>query len=145
MEKGWIDYLVPQIYWSLKLKVASHRVLLNWWAENYKNSNLYVGNGPYKVRNNSDKAWNKKKELPKQLRLARKTEAVRGNVFFSARSLMSGNKDIVNYIKKELYSYPSFTFPRHPPPMTTTVSCATDIDYPAESMRTASDGSQKIL
>jgi uncharacterized lipoprotein YddW (UPF0748 family) len=109
MEKGWIDYLVPQIYWSLKLKVASHRVLLDWWAENYKNSNLYVGNGPYKVRNNSDKAWNKKKELPKQLRLARKTEAVRGNVFFSARSLMSGNKDIVNYIKKELYSYPSFT------------------------------------
>ena len=92
-----------------RLPGSSHRVLLDWWAENYKNSNLYVGNGPYKVRNNSDKAWNKKKELPKQLRLARKTEAVRGNVFFSARSLMSGNKDIVNYIKKELYSYPSFT------------------------------------
>lgn len=109
MENGWIDYLVPQIYWSLKLPVASHRVLIDWWAENYKNSNLYVGNGAYKVRNNSDKAWNKKKELPKQLRLARQTEAVQGNVFFSARSLMSGNKDVVNTIKKELYLYPSFT------------------------------------
>lgn len=109
MEYGWIDYLVPQIYWSLKLQVASHRVLLDWWAENYKKSNLYIGNGAYKVRNNSDKAWNKKKELPKQLRLARKTQAVQGNVFFSARSLMSENKDVVNYIKKELYSYPSLT------------------------------------
>ncbi len=109
MENGWIDYLVPQIYWSLKLKVASHRVLIDWWAENYKNSNLYVGNGAYKVRNNSDKAWNKKKELPKQLRLARQTQAVQGNVFFSARSLMSENEDVVKYIKKELYSHPSQT------------------------------------
>jgi len=109
MEKGWIDYLVPQIYWSLKLPVASHRILIDWWAENHKNSNLYVGNGAYKVRNNSDKAWNKMKELPKQLQLARKTEAVQGNVFFSARSLMSGNEDVVKYIKNKLYSYRSFT------------------------------------
>ncbi|MDB4270943.1 family 10 glycosylhydrolase [bacterium] len=109
MENGWIDYLVPQIYWSLKLPVASHRILIDWWAENQKNSNLYIGNGAYKVRNNSDKAWDKMKELPKQLQLARKTAAVQGNVFFSARSLMKGNEDVVNYIKNRLYSYPSFT------------------------------------
>jgi uncharacterized lipoprotein YddW (UPF0748 family) len=109
MDNKWIDYLVPQIYWSLKLPVASHRTLIAWWAENQKNTNLYIGNGPYKIRNNSDKAWYKMKELPKQLQLARKTKAVQGNVFFSAKSLMSGNEDVVKYIKNKLYYYPAST------------------------------------
>lgn len=103
MEKGWLDYLVPQVYWSMDLPAASHRKIVDWWAENSTNSNLYIGNGPYKIRNNSDKAWDKKKELPKQLRLARNTRAVKGNVFFSAKSLMENNADVVNYLRRKYY------------------------------------------
>lgn len=103
MEKGWLDYLVPQVYWSMDLPVASHRKIVDWWAENSINANLYIGNGPYKIRNNSDKSWDKKKELPNQLRLARNTKAVKGNVFFSAKSLMENNADVVNYLHRKYY------------------------------------------
>ncbi len=84
-------------------KVASHEKILDWWAANSKNTNLYIGNGPYKIRNNSDKAWDKKKELPNQLTLSRNSEAVTGNVFFSAKSLMQNNADVVKYLKKKYY------------------------------------------
>lgn len=104
MEKGWIDYVLPQVYWSMKLPVASHSRIVDWWAKNNKNhTNLYIGNGPYKLRNNSDIAWNNKKELPNQIRLARKTAAVSGNAFFSAKSLMQNNPDVVAYLKKNYY------------------------------------------
>lgn len=103
MERGWLDYLVPQVYWSMDLPVASHRKIVDWWTENSTNTNLYIGNGPYKIRNNSDKAWDKKKELPNQLRLARNTKAVKGNVFFSAKSLMENNADVVNYLHRKYY------------------------------------------
>ncbi len=103
MDKGWLDYLVPQVYWSMDLPVASHRKIVDWWAENTTNSNLYIGNGPYKIRNNSDKAWDIKNELPKQLRLARNTGAVQGNVFFSAKSLMESNADVVKYLRRNYY------------------------------------------
>ncbi len=103
MEKGWLDYLVPQVYWSMDLPVASHRKIVEWWAENTTNSNLYIGNGPYKIRNNSDKAWDRKSELPKQLRLARKTGTVQGNVFFSAKSLMGSNSDVVKNLRRKYY------------------------------------------
>ncbi|MEO9479043.1 MAG: family 10 glycosylhydrolase [Maribacter dokdonensis] len=103
MEKGWIDYLAPQVYWSMDLPVASHRKIVDWWAKNNYNTNLYVGNGPYKIRNNSDKAWEEKKELPMQLELARNTQQIQGNIMFSAKSLMTDKDDVVEYIHKKYY------------------------------------------
>ncbi|MDF4222925.1 family 10 glycosylhydrolase [Maribacter sp. M208] len=107
MEKGWIDYLAPQVYWSMNLPVASHRKIVDWWAKNNYNTNLYVGNGPYKIRNNSDKAWQEKKELPMQLELARNTPQIQGNIMFSAKSLMTDKDDVVEYIHKKYYKRPA--------------------------------------
>ncbi|SEC15779.1 Uncharacterized lipoprotein YddW, UPF0748 family [Maribacter dokdonensis] len=107
MEKGWIDYLAPQVYWSMDLSVASHRKIVDWWAKNNYNTNLYVGNGPYKIRNNSDKAWEEKKELPMQLELARNTPQIQGNIMFSAKSLMTDKDDVVEYIHKKYYKKPA--------------------------------------
>jgi len=109
MEKGWIDYLVPQVYWSMDLPVASHRKIVDWWARNTNTTNLYIGNGAYKVRNNSDVAWNRKKELPNQLKLARKNTRVTGNVLFSAKSLMQKNNDIADFIKRRYYQNEALT------------------------------------
>ncbi|WP_299534867.1 family 10 glycosylhydrolase [Ulvibacterium sp.] len=109
MEKGWIDYLVPQVYWSMELPVASHSKIVDWWSRNTQNSNLYIGNGAYKIRNNSDEAWNRKKELPDQLSLARKNDVVAGNVLFSAKSLMQNNLDVVDYLKKKYYALDALT------------------------------------
>lgn len=109
MEMGWLDYLVPQVYWSMDLPVASHRTIVDWWADQSTNTNLYIGNGPYKIRNNSDKAWEDKQELPDQLTYARKSETVYGNVFFSAKSLMTGKADIVKVLKRRYYKWPSLS------------------------------------
>ena len=43
-EKGWIDYLLPQLYWELDHKAASSRILADWWNENSgHNRHLYIG------------------------------------------------------------------------------------------------------
>ena len=33
MEKGWIDYVVPQLYWEIGKKVADYEILAHWWAQ----------------------------------------------------------------------------------------------------------------
>ncbi|MGB3151040.1 MAG: family 10 glycosylhydrolase [Maribacter sp.] len=109
MREGWIDYIAPQVYWSMDLPVASHRKIVDWWAQNTNGTNLYIGNGAYKVRNNSDAAWNDKKELPNQFKLARNTPKVSGNILFSAKSLMNDNADVVSYLKEKYYSLPALT------------------------------------
>ncbi|MEP2278422.1 family 10 glycosylhydrolase [Maribacter sp.] len=107
MQKGWIDYLAPQVYWSMDLPVASHRKIVDWWSKNNYNTNLYVGNGPYKIRNNSDKAWDDIEEIPNQIELARETPEIQGNIMFSAKSLMKDNDDVVEYMHKKYYKKPA--------------------------------------
>jgi hypothetical protein len=109
MQNGWLDYIAPQLYWSLELPVASHKTLVDWWAKNSANTQVYIGNGAYKVRNNSDLAWEKKKELPNQFKLARQTPEISGNILFSAKSLMENNPDVVSYLKKKYYKWPALT------------------------------------
>lgn len=42
-ERGWVDYLLPQLYWELDHKAASYRTLIDWWAGNTCGRHLYVG------------------------------------------------------------------------------------------------------
>ncbi|AWX43297.1 N-acetylmuramoyl-L-alanine amidase [Flagellimonas maritima] len=107
IEKGWIDYLVPQAYWSMDYDPASHRTIATWWANTIENTNLYMGNGPYKIKNNTDKAWNKKKEIPKQIAFAREEPNITGNVFFSAKSLLGQNENVTKILKRKFYRFPA--------------------------------------
>lgn len=106
IENKWIDYIVPQAYWSMEYPAASHRKIAEWWSNNSSNTNLYMGNGPYKIRNNADVAWNNKKELPEQLILARNLAKIKGNVFFSAKSLPQ-HADVSKKLQRKFYKLPA--------------------------------------
>jgi uncharacterized lipoprotein YddW (UPF0748 family) len=44
LNKGWIDYFSPQLYWPVNRMAQSFPVLLGWWAgENTKNRHLWPG------------------------------------------------------------------------------------------------------
>jgi len=109
MKNGWIDYLIPQLYWSIDYNKASYRELVGWWARNSYNTKIYIGNGPYKIRNDKDKAWNNPMEIPNQLRLSRITPNVCGNAYFSAKSMYSINTDVAGLLRNLHYYYPALT------------------------------------
>lgn len=44
LNKGWVDYFSPQLYWPINRMQQSFPVLLGWWAgENKKNRHLWPG------------------------------------------------------------------------------------------------------
>ena len=44
LNKGWIDYFTPQLYWPINQIPQSFPVLLEWWQnENYKKRHLWPG------------------------------------------------------------------------------------------------------
>ncbi|GAB2633189.1 glycoside hydrolase family 10 protein [Belliella aquatica] len=103
MKNKWIDYLIPQIYWSMEFNLASHRELVAWWAKNNYNTKIYVGNSPYKIRDNADLAWNDPKEIDKQVAYAKTIKGIHGNAFFSAQSFYNKNMDVANLLKSQHY------------------------------------------
>ena len=33
VSEGWLDYIVPQLYWNIGFAVADYAKLLPWWAD----------------------------------------------------------------------------------------------------------------
>ncbi|MCH7408595.1 family 10 glycosylhydrolase [Belliella sp. DSM 111904] len=103
IRNGWLDYLIPQLYWSMDYNLASHRELVNWWANHAGKTKIYVGNGPYKIRDNADVAWNNPQEILDQVDYAKKVRGISGNAFYSATSLYVKNKDVAQLLKAKAY------------------------------------------
>lgn len=112
MNNNWIDYIIPQLYWSMDHRTASYTKLIKWWAENVPdNTALYMGNSTYKVRMDSDKNWNNIYELPNQIDLTRSYPNVLGNGYFSAKWMINKNQDLVKILKENQYKYPALPLP----------------------------------
>jgi len=88
IQNGWIDYVAPQIYWSLSFNIAKYDTLVDWWAKEVAGSHvkLYIGHAPYKL-GTSEAGWNSAQEIINQLQYNRGVPEVRGSIFFSAKEL----------------------------------------------------------
>lgn len=107
MDQKWIDYILPQLYWSMNNRVANYSKLVKWWAENSNNTAVYIGHASYKIRTDSDKSWNFMTEIPNQIDFARSFKNVSGSAYFSAKWFMDKNFDIARHLEENQYKYPA--------------------------------------
>ena len=107
MDQKWIDYILPQLYWSMNNRVANYSKLVKWWAENSNNTAVYIGHATYKIRTDSDKSWNFMTEIPNQIDFARTFKNVSGSGYFSAKWFMNNNFDIARHLEENQYRYPA--------------------------------------
>ncbi|MFF0067091.1 glycoside hydrolase family 10 protein [Streptomyces sp. NPDC005279] len=92
VKQGWIDYIVPQIYWNIGFAVADYAKLLPWWHSVVQGTgvHLYVGEALYKAGDPAQPApWRDPAELSRHLTLACEYAEVRGHCFFSAKEVMT--------------------------------------------------------
>ncbi|MFE5767493.1 glycoside hydrolase family 10 protein [Streptomyces sp. NPDC056485] len=92
VREGWIDYIVPQVYWQIGHPTADYAKLVPWWAKTVAGTGvaLYVGEALYRCdRNSATAAWRDSKELSKHLTFARDYPEVRGHVYFSAKQVVA--------------------------------------------------------
>jgi uncharacterized lipoprotein YddW (UPF0748 family) len=90
VREGWIDYIVPQLYWNIGFTAADYATLLSWWADVARGSRtqLYLGEALYKAGDPAQPAaWQDPAELSRHLTLARDFPLARGHVFFAAKEV----------------------------------------------------------
>ena len=104
--QGWIDYVIPQLYWHIGFEIADHQALLDWWSRNSFGRQLYVGHAVYKVGNNGEKAWHIPSEIPRQIELSRQNAASSGSAFFRAENLFRNPLGIADSLQRE-FRYPA--------------------------------------
>ena len=105
MEKGWIDYVIPQLYWEIGKKIADYEILAHWWAQHATDKcRVYIGMAPYHMGNpKMAAAWNEGNEICRQLRLNRSIPGITGECYFPSNVLLKNHHNLVDSLQQVFY------------------------------------------
>lgn len=112
LEKGWIDYVAPQLYWEMGRKIVDYNILVNWWSSNSFGKQVFIGHGIYRAYEDKSPAWKNKNEIPNQIKVLRQNPNVQGSVYFSSKTFANNPNGWNDSLRNNYYKYPAL-----PPPM----------------------------
>jgi uncharacterized lipoprotein YddW (UPF0748 family) len=105
VRNGWLDYVVPQLYWALDRPQQPYVPLMAWWAEqNLKGRHLWIGNYTSRVRNGQPNINWPADEIVRQIEHTRGPYGASGNVHFSMEILMKDRGGISSTLKSGPYA-----------------------------------------
>jgi len=107
MQKGWIDYLMPQLYWEHASHAAPFGILMPWWYGHCYKRHVYYGLGLYRMANAKSGPWRSVNEMLWQLRDIRKQCPNTGYAFFSATSFNKIKAPIRDSLRYGYAKYPA--------------------------------------
>ena len=95
VEKGWIDYNMPQLYWEIGHKLADYTTLAHWWNANNFEQPLYIGQD---LKRSVDK-----NELDEKIRLSRALSFVDGNCYWYGYLILDNYEDVANTLATQTH------------------------------------------
>lgn len=101
IKNGYIDYVIPQVYWDTNHSLAPYKPVTDWWANIVKGTNvdLYIGH-------NTTEDYSKcAAEIDQQLIYNRKHPTIKGSAYYNTKSLMDNVQGARDKIKNTINSY----------------------------------------
>lgn len=101
LNKGWVDYFAPQLYWNIDSKGQSFPKLLNWWKqENTQNRHLWPGLNTVEVRTPLPRHT----EITNQVKMSRDILKDSQGVIHWSLAGLTKNHEMQRTLSREVYS-----------------------------------------
>lgn len=103
VKKGWLDYVIPQIYWNFSHSKAPYAALTDWWSDvvSGTRTRLYIGLGAYNVKPGAS-GWGNSDELKNQLLYTIRRPNIGGVCIFSYKHLFTPDNPVMKEAAKKL-------------------------------------------
>lgn len=99
LQRGWVDYLAPQLYWPIEQREQSFPALLHWWSrQDHLGRGIVAGISINRPANRA--------EIAQQLALIRGERQSVGFILFSAHTLIQ-NPDNVDEVLTRALTVPN--------------------------------------
>lgn len=103
LQKGWLDYLAPQLYWPIAQAPQAFPVLLDYWlAQNTHARHVWPGIFTSKTADGSSRPFSAD-EIVQQIDVTRMRPTVNGHVHFSMAALMQNRGGLTDKLKANSY------------------------------------------
>lgn len=106
-EKGWVDYLIPQIYWNIGTKVADYDVLCHWWNDYACNRPLFIGQDVERTVKGVDPSDITKHQMDAKYNLQRSLKNINGSCQWYAAAVCNNYGDYATKLRKQYHANPS--------------------------------------
>lgn len=107
LEKSWIDYVAPQLYWEIGHRLADYTTLIDWWSQHTYGKHCYIGIGLYRAtESNRPAAWRDKTMLPRMIELCRNTPNINGAIFYSSKSFINNPNGWCDSLQQNYFRLP---------------------------------------
>jgi uncharacterized lipoprotein YddW (UPF0748 family) len=99
LERGWCDYLTPQLYWSIEPPKQSFATLLAWWRSQSKAGRpIWPGLASQRVG-----PQRPAQEMARQIALSREGTKTPGHIHWDMKALMQNRGGVADLLKTEVY------------------------------------------
>lgn len=103
LQQGWVDYLAPQLYWSIASTGQNFPALLDWWLQqNTRQRHLWPGLAAYRVADGSSSAF-AASEITSQIGQARQRNAT-GTVLYNTSVLQENRGGLATTLATTTYA-----------------------------------------
>lgn len=96
VNSGWLDYIIPQLYWEIDHPAADYTTLFNWWKDTkVEYVHTFIGQDVGRSLN----------QISKKLNPTRVAENIGGNCFWSGDMLLSCKNGYKDSLKTEYFKH----------------------------------------
>jgi uncharacterized lipoprotein YddW (UPF0748 family) len=107
IEKGWVDYIVPQLYWEMGHKAADYTELIRWWSDHASARPLFIGEDVERTVKNADPSNPGSHQLPAKMRLHQENPGVQGTVLWYAKAAVDNIGNYGTNLRNVYWRYPA--------------------------------------
>lgn len=100
VKNEWLDYISPQIYWSMEYSPARFDILCDWWSGVVKGTKVKFvpGHGAYKAGDKAqiavDSSWSQPDEILRQISYAKHKNGYSGSLFYGYRNIKANVQNL---------------------------------------------------
>lgn len=104
LQQGWLDYIAPQLYWSIGAPQQSFPALLDWWmAQNSMGRQVWPGLAAYRVGDGTSSAYSPS-EIADEVRAVRSRATGTGELLYNATATLRRSNGAVAASVAPLYA-----------------------------------------
>ncbi len=107
IEKGWVDYTIPQLYWEIGHPAADYATLVQWWARYAAKRPLFIGQDVERTVRAADRKNPAINQLPEKLRLQRSLPGIEGSCLWYSAAVVRNEGNYATALRQVYNRYPA--------------------------------------
>ncbi len=107
VNNGFVDYLVPQIYWEIGNKAADYKTLIQWWNKFASKRPLYIGEDVERTVKFADPNNPNINQMPAKYQLHQQMQNVEGTCLWYGKAVVDNIGNYGNVLRNAYWKTPA--------------------------------------